>query len=34
MVEKKESIFNNTVKEIVAIGAATGSNCEMCLKYQ
>ncbi len=33
VVENKKSIFNNAVKELVAIGAAIGSNCEMCLKY-
>ncbi len=33
MVKNKESIFNDAVKELVAIGAAIGSNCEMCLKY-
>ncbi len=33
MVENKESIFSDAVKELVAIGAAIGSNCELCLKY-
>jgi AhpD family alkylhydroperoxidase len=27
------SIFSEQVKELVAIGAAIGSNCEMCFKY-
>ena len=27
------SIFTDTVRELVAIGAAIGSNCEMCFKH-
>jgi AhpD family alkylhydroperoxidase len=28
------SIFTDAVKELVAIGAAIGSNCEMCFKHR
>jgi len=28
----EESLFTDAVKEMVAIGAAIGSNCEMCFK--
>ena len=32
-IEVSPSIFTDAVKELVAIGAAIGSNCEMCFKY-
>lgn len=32
-IELRSSIFTDAVKELVAIGAAIGSNCEMCFKY-
>lgn len=28
----EDSLFSDAVKELVAIGAAIGSNCEMCFK--
>ncbi|MCK9459394.1 MAG: carboxymuconolactone decarboxylase family protein [Proteobacteria bacterium] len=28
-----QSIFTDAVRELVAIGASIGSNCEMCFKY-
>ena len=30
--EDSASIFTDAVKELVAIGASIGSNCEMCFK--
>jgi AhpD family alkylhydroperoxidase len=32
-IEMRPSIFTDAVKELVAIGAAIGSNCEMCFKH-
>lgn len=32
-IELQPSIFTDAVKELVAIGAAIGSNCEMCFKH-
>ncbi|MGK5088824.1 arsenite efflux transporter metallochaperone ArsD [Bdellovibrionota bacterium FG-2] len=32
-VEFQASIFTNSVRELVAIGAAIASNCEPCFKY-
>jgi AhpD family alkylhydroperoxidase len=32
-VEIQPSIFTDAVRELVAIGAAIGSNCEPCFKY-
>jgi AhpD family alkylhydroperoxidase len=32
-LELRPGIFTDAVKELVAIGAAIGSNCEMCFKY-
>jgi len=32
-IEVSPSIFTDAVKELVAIGAAIGSNCEMCFKH-
>jgi len=28
-----KTLFTDAVKELVAIGAAIGSNCEMCFKH-
>ena len=30
---QEQSIFSEKVKELVALGAAIGSNCEPCFKY-
>jgi AhpD family alkylhydroperoxidase len=32
-LELPQSIFTDAVRELVAIGASIGSNCEMCFKY-
>ena len=32
-IEVPTSLFTDAVKELVAIGAAIGSNCEMCFKH-
>ena len=32
-IEIQPSLFTDAVKELVAIGAAIGSNCEMCFKH-
>jgi len=32
-VEQSPTLFTEAVKELVAIGAAIASNCEMCFKY-
>lgn len=32
-IETSPSVFTEAVKELVAIGAAIGSNCEMCFKH-
>jgi len=29
----EKTLFTEAVKELVAIGAAIGSNCEMCFKF-
>lgn len=29
----EDTLFNDAVKELVAIGAAIASNCEMCFKH-
>ncbi len=31
--DAKESIFDDKTRELVAIGAAIGCNCDVCLKY-
>lgn len=31
--EVQESVFTEAVKELVAVGAAIASNCEMCFKF-
>ena len=31
--KQEETLFTNAVKELVAIGTAIGSNCEMCFKH-
>ena len=32
-IEAPTSLFTDAVRELVAIGAAIGSNCEMCFKF-
>ena len=31
--ERQETIYTDAVKELVAVGAAIASNCEICFKF-